>query len=295
MMHEVDQQELEILKHFYMKLKGTLAEHGNALEKDSLFLTLIKMSLNKTSKMFAESTISRFGFDTENINSLILKKHIRVFDEFEKTNEYLITAFGIWKIESIENGWNIETLLQYFQENKFTFKVQNKPLKDVERIPLLAMMVMRTFSEIVPMNINDKTTSDAWVSIFDQCAAFLKDMKVVKKATWNTSRRGNEHPISYIMRRSNDLPQKTRHVYNNLGDNKYFLKVDCIERDKNLLTLIKLVFGKIDSFGQKNKIYTFMTDLAYDKSKNIGGNNQYITPDWDQILENVLNECFIAL
>ena len=287
-------KEFEVLQHFYLKLKGTVLSQGNTLEKESLFLTLIKMSLNKTSKMLAESTISRFSFETDIIKSLSSKQLIRLFDDFENTNEYMITAFGIWQIESIEKEWSIGSLIQYFQETKFIFKIKHKPLKDIEKIPLFAMMVMRTYSNSVPMDINEKLISDAWINIFDSCANFLHEKMIIKKSKWNTSRRGNEHPISYVMRRSNELPQKSRHIYCNLGHNMYFLDIDNEERDKNLLFLMKLMFGKIDS-DSKEEIYSFMTDLAYDQSKNIGGNNQYVSPEWDQYLEDRLYDCYLDI
>jgi hypothetical protein len=96
------------------------------------------------------------------------------------------------------------------------------------------------------------------------------------------------------MRHANDLPQKTMHIYQNLGNNKYFLDVDNknISPQKQLLFLYKLIFGNIERKDQIEKTYWFCCDIAYDKTKNVRETLEYINPEWDTILKEALKDLY---
>src|SRR5687767_7025811 len=96
------------------------------------------------------------------------------------------------------------------------------------------------------------------------------------------------------MRHANDLPQKTTHIYENLGSNKYFLDVDneSIAPQRQLLSLFRLILGKIESKDQIDQIYSFCCDLAYSKSKNVNESLEYLDPKWDTILKEALKDLY---
>ena len=97
------------------------------------------------------------------------------------------------------------------------------------------------------------------------------------------------------MRRANDLPQKTKHIYCNLGKNKYFLDIATEDREKKLKFLIKIIFGKADNNELLSEAYSFMTNMAYDNNKNINGDIEFISPEWDQLLDDCLKEIYLDL
>ena len=73
------------------------------------------------------------------------------------------------------------------------------------------------------------------------------------------------------------------------------VEIDGKDIKSQLMFLLRLIFIKIDTYELKDEIYSFMTDLAYDHNKNISGNNKYITPEWDQLLQDCLDDIFYDL
>jgi hypothetical protein len=189
---------------------------------------------------------------------------------------------------------DINRLLDYFQETKLSFKVTNKPLKDIEKTILFAMIAIRNFSAALPMDLNTPSFGDYWIEIFDMCTNYLHKIEAVSKEQWNTFRPGNEHPISYVMRRANDLPQKTIHIYQTLGNHKYFLDVHHGDTppQKQLLFLYKLILGSVETKELIKDIHSFCCDVAYDKSKNVKETFEFINPEWDTILEEALTKLY---
>ena len=226
------------------------------------------------------------------LESLAHNGYIRSLDELGKPYEYAITVAGIWCVELNKNEMDINRLLNYFQVTKLSFKVSSKPLQDIEKTILFAMIGIRNFSSAHPMDINNPSLREYWAEIFDMCAKYLRELKVVSKEKWNIFHPGNEHPISYVMRRRKDLPQKTFHIYQSLGNYKYFLDVDNGDPQKQLFFLYKLIFGRAETKDLIKDIYSFCCDVAYDKSKNVRETFEYINPEWDTILEEAINKFY---
>jgi len=285
---------MEMLNHFYNRFKNRIIDSRIKIERKSLLFTIIKLPVNQLSRLLTDSTINSTSFSLTELESLSSSGYIRSLDELGKSYDYAITVKGIWCVELNKNEMNIDRLLDYFQENKLSFKITNKPLKDIEKIILWAMIAIRNFSSACPMDTKSRYFCDSWVEIFDSCTKYLHEIGAVNKDKWSTFQSGNEHPISYVMRHANDLPQKTIHIYQNLGSNKYFLDVDNgnAPPQKQLLFLFKLILGKLETKDQIDEIYSFFCDIAYDKSKNVNDKLKYISPEWDTILKEALKDLY---
>lgn len=61
---------------------------------------------------------------------------------------------------------------------------------------------------------------------------------------------------------------------------------------KQLLFLLKLILGKIETTERINEIYLSCCDIAYDKSKKVNETLKYINPEWDTILKEALKDLY---
>jgi hypothetical protein len=296
MMPELDYESLQTLMHFYTSFRNKIIASQIKIENKSVLLTVIKLPVNELSRLLADSTLGNTSLSQREIDLLVYKGCIRALDELGKPHEYAITIAGIWYAESNNNEMDINRLLSYFQETKLSFKVSSKPLKDIEKNILFAMITIRNFSKTVPMDINTSLFRDSWIQIFDICNQFLHKIGVVSKENWNSFHPGNEHSISYVMRRANDLPQKTINIYQyqTPGNNKYFLDVDNqkIPAQKRLMFLCKLILGSIETNELVDSVHSFCCDVAYAKSKMVRESFEYINPDWDTILKDALRNLY---
>lgn len=288
----MDTESRDILIHFYNKLETNTIKNHSRLEADSLLLTLIKLPPNKVSKIISDSSINKTIFLGRNFDELVEKGLIKKADELGRSQEYIITAFGIWEIETVQKEFDIIKLLKYFQNTKLSFEISRKPLKNIEKTILFSLISIRNFSIHTAMDLNDQGIRDYWIDIFDSCHNFLYSIDIVNNVKWKTDRAGNEHPISYVMRRANDLPQKSQHIYQKTGSNVYYLDIDRPEviPGENLQFLFELIIGDVGSIELINNIYTYLCDIAYDKGKNVRNNLDNINPEWDSILKDALDE-----
>lgn len=290
----LDHHLMETLSHFYNSFKNRVIDSRIKVERKSMLLTITRVQANKLSRVLSDSALNNHSFSQTELDALAYKGYIRSLGELGKHYEYAITVKGIWCVEAYKNEMDIYRLLDYFQDTKLSFNVSSKPLKPIEKIILFAMITMRNFSRSLPMDIKSPSVGDYWVEVFDICTKQLYQVGVLNQEKWNTSQSGNEHPVSYVMRHANDLPQKTTHIYQNLGGNKYYLEVDNgnISPQKQLFSLFKLILGKIETKNQIDQIYTFCCDTAYSKSKNVNESLEYLDPTWDTTLKEALKDLY---
>lgn len=284
----------EILGHFYNKLFHTIISSKTKIDNKSLILTIIKLNANQVSKFIIDSGIQEDQFLTNDIHELSKMKLIRKLDEFEIPIKYVITTFGLWYIEEERNIIDITRLLNYFQEVKMSLLVSDKPLKSVEKVILLSMISARNFAADASMNTNDVVIRDNWLDIFNLSARFLYSVKTINKKEWITSNQGHEHPVTYVMRRANDLPQKTKHIYKTLGNNRYYLDIDNKQEDpqKKLLFLLSIIFNKKEIQDIREDLFKFLRNLSYDMGIKVRNNILYINPEWDRIVEKTIDELY---
>jgi hypothetical protein len=104
---------------------------------------------------------------------------------------------------------------------------------------------------------------------------------------------GNEHLVSSLFRRANDLPKKTRGIYVAPGTANYFLDLfeDSNISNEKLSHLFKQIFGnKALSYREINDIHAFCCDIAYSKSSYVFDPKQHIfsKPEYDEVIRDTL-------
>lgn len=298
----MNQKNLDVdrdLFHFYKRLEKNVLDYKNGqLENNSVLLTLVSSFSNKVSELLLESSIDSLIIPGSKLEVLEERGFIRKLNYLGKTQNYVMTILGIWQIETKTNNINIKRILDYFQSKKFSSDLDEKPLSDKEKIILFALIALRTFTLECAMDLKQKITLDVWEDIFDRCNQFLASVEIVEDKAWRSDNTGNEHPVSYAMRRLNKLSQKTKHIYQSPGKKKYYLDLfldSQIDAPYVLQHLFDLIFKEIESSITLLEISTFLSDLAYNEAKNVKVPLDFITPEWDEKIENALEDYYFKL
>jgi len=294
MLPTVNENLLNELKHFYHKLESVLTSNKVKTIKGSLFLTLIKMPPNKISKILHDSALGKEAF--YDIDLIDLGKDGLIFEvnDINKKDEYIISALGIWTYEALINKVDVLKLIGFFQDNKFSSGVSKKPLTSTEKIILTSLLALRNFTPETSMNLNDKDIRNCWIEIFNKTADYLCERGFIKDSDWLPAKVGVEHPINNVMRRAQDLPKKTKHIYTAAGDYRYYLNVvGKVEDSKSKIKfLTSLICEKIESKSTVTDLHTFFCNIAYDQAKNVRENFDFINPEWDTIIEQSLIDSY---
>lgn len=289
----MEKELFAILEKFYKKLHDNVIREKKSLEHNSVLFTLIGVSSNTASKLLNDSSIAALAFPKNDLIALEKTGYIHVSET--QPDYYILTALGIWHVEKHQKDLSEESIIKYFQYKYFTFFKGKKELKDTEKIILLSMIGVRNLSINSLMDINKKSVQDYWLNIFRESYNFLLSHNFIKKEEISFEKQGNEHPVSYAMRRADSLPKKTNHIYCKTGNKQYYLKlVESNQLSKSKLKyLFKLIFGKIDEFSLIDDIKEFCNNIAYERSKFVMDNFNFVESKCDEIIKSALKDLYL--
>jgi hypothetical protein len=283
----------QLLRIFYLKLHDIISRGEKNLYKKSLLFTLARVSSNKASKYLNESSIRFSLLDKDVFKELAEKMLIRCGDSSH--DEYILTADGIWEFEKTNYGLTERDLVEYIQSKNFSLAPASNGLNDRERVILFALIGIRNFSFESAMDLNDEATPEYWLDILNESYKFLLDNKFIKQDKTIFAKQGNEHPVSYLMVRLNDLPKATKHIFAYGKNRKYYIDIlenGSISKDK-LLFLFKLVLGKLSDMQKLNGVVEFCSYLANEKSKFVRGNFAFIDASTSLLLKDALQTFYV--
>jgi hypothetical protein len=283
----------EILNRFYNKLYNKVFSESKKGHSSSVLITLLGMRSNNASKLLNDASVRPSIDDRELFRELEGKKLIRQSDN--STEEYVLTAFGLWKIEKSTKNLTEEDLISYFQSTKnFTPTFSDKGLNDKEKLIVLSLIASRVFSASSQMDLNKENTRNYWLDIFKSTSDFLRNHGLIKMDDKCFSKQGNEHPIPYLMFRANELPKRTRQIFCFTGSRQYYLSI--LEENElsvsKLKFLFKLVFSDITDLGHLETIMSFCRDLAYEKGKFVSNNFMFIDAKTDAVIKEALQQLY---
>lgn len=290
----MENQFFEILEKFYKRLYDNVLRQEKKMENNSVMLTLIKITSGKTSKLLNDSSIKGLIYPLDYLRELEKGGFIRPSDDKNKLDEYILTAKGIYEVENTNKSLDLNQILNYFQKKYFTFLEVTRPLVDTEKIIILSLIGARVFSIKSPMDLKSHLIQDYWLDIFKDSYKFLCKLELIKTKDLTFEKQGNEHPISYAMRRTDSLRKKTQHIFIPIGNKKYYL--DISENDKlsipKLKRLLILIFESIDEKNILSDITNFCNEIAYKKSKYVKTDFMYIEPKYDVIIKEALKQIY---
>lgn len=291
------EEDHSYLKKYYEKVKQSYF-FDKKKEIKSVFFQLLKIKNNARYNILNHASRKEDSFSKNIITNLLKEGLIRPTD---KINNYVITAKGIWKIESKNKDIDLETLLIFLDDKYFNLFGGNKDLNDKEKVMLLFMIVSRAFSEDAPINLKKgENAKDEIGTIIKRSFLLLKKYSLVKSLTENKlfNLEGNEHPVSDFIRHKEALVRKTNGLYRTLRDQKYCLDLMANNHIKiqELAYLLWLVFGKKIN-NQLLEDFLKLSESIYQKSIFIYGSGDFsfFKPKYDDEINNALDEYLINL
>jgi hypothetical protein len=298
MTESIDQNTTYILNALYKKLLESMILSKKKLEKKSAFLTLIKLSSNDAYKIISNSSMKFDNVFHDEISNLRRMNYVSIPDEKEKLDELVISARGIWHIETSQGILGLNEILDYLQSTKLEFPKAKQTLTDNEKVIICSMLAIRTFSENVNMDLTSSDLCRRWQDIIEnEIIPKLRERNLIKIESVIDKRTGND-PIPYLLRHANDLPQKTNSIFEPTKRNKYYLSLNIENRRKSISQityLLKKIFSEIDSDQTSTDIYTFLCDIAHSHSLFVVQSFDFINNDWDQILKESLEQVYLGL
>jgi hypothetical protein len=182
----------------------------------------------------------------------------------------VITAKGVWEIESSLERIDIDKLLAAIDDYKFDIK-WGGALSGKEKVVLFSLIAMRAFSEKTPLNRDngDKAKENIYC-ILKNSTEFLGNN--VKSFRYNLPQKTRESTVDAVFARLQSLPENTRGIYK-LSDNKSWLDIYLPETndidEEKLSYILWKVFGDNLDFDQQNKIDSFCNRILYEYKNSI--------------------------
>ena len=274
-----------ILKRFYSRLHDSL-ERDNRLIGNSVVISLLDITkTNARYDILTNASITKVDIPRETLSDLVNKGLISQSDQ---PNRYVLTAKGLLQVE--HDPLQGDELSSYLSKKIFgVFSTQS--LNPKERIILLSMIAVRSFSEESLVDMKNEGSVEVWRQILDQSYAQLRSLNIVPK-TELYGNYGNESPVSSLFRHINDLTKKTKGLYKSIGKQQYFLDLsEGLEISKdNLDYLFKQIWGtKQLGPAELEQIYEFCCKIAAEKHIDVfESGNPFTKPEYDDIVRNAL-------
>ncbi len=296
-MNDLDVESYEILEKFYFKLVNILKRENNYSESKPILKVMLGFTQTKILKIIDETSINIGVFKRgSTLNHLIENAYLKMQDDKNKLDECIISAKGIWIIDKKRNQLADEDLLDFIDEKYFSSNNSGKDLSDKNIIILFVMIGLRFFSNDVPMNLCDLEKLNKWLPIFYETKEFCLQNKIIKRDIV-FDQKGVEHPITYLLRRAQDLPEMTDYIFNfsNVKNKQYYLDIANSDGDNRKKVTLKLshLFKKIlhncdNPEDLIQKVLLYLNNIAHDKGIYFIDDFKYITYEWDDILNDAL-------
>jgi len=206
----------------------------------------------------------------------------------------LFTAKGLYSMDEQKGLINYSKLLDYLQIKYFDLDVPTKKLNPKEKTVLLSLIVMHCFGENNCMDLSSTKIQQDWFVLVSQVVfPYLQAVNIVaEKDTLKLGSTGNETPMTYLMRRQNDLSKKTGNIFNNPGDRKYFIDLDLEDYDKTknlLIYLFKLLLPDNITFSMLESIKIFINSVFLEYVPLIHGRLNSDDDIWSSLINDSLD------
>jgi len=256
---------LKLKTHFYDPLCDALKAEKKLNNGETLFLKLMYANANNVGEWIEQASISDWIVDSTIVSELIKGECIRASKDASKL---VITAKGIWVVESKLERVNLNDLIKLVDKKKFV-KKWGKKLSEQDKVALLTLISLRCFYKKTPLN--RKTGGESYeniIKVIEKCTEFLNC--AISDFNYDLYGKAKREKIpDAIFARKRDLPQQTRGIYH-YSDNKSWLSLYSEDNDsisiENIGYLFWRIFGEV-SIKRRNEIISFCNDIV-DEHKN---------------------------
>lgn len=295
----MDKQAHEYLKRFYSKLYDNLEISKKLKNKSVLRSFFVPTSSNSLLVLLNNSTIISESISNDTLEYLLAEGYIRAAD---KTNNYSITAKGVWQIELENKQISVDDLITEIDNRFFNFFTKNEGLKAKDKIIIFSMIAIRAFSEESAIDLKrSKSAEEALKEILEESCVILKEQKVISekdKISKESATEESEGTIKYIFKRVTSLPKITRGIFKIGKDYKFYLDLykNSNIKMRDFSFLFWLIYGNKMTEEMRARIFDFFVKIAYEKSVHLFDLKKHIfaKPDYDDVLKEALDEYFIS-
>ena len=218
----MDDESFELLERFYDRLRDVVEAQGK-LRSGSLITCSMDVKNNTRASWLKESSIPAQKIDPNHLRSLLDSGLVRVANEVSK---YVISAKGLWEVEKKRSLLDDDRLLGYIDSKFFDLFETQTRLSEKEKVIIMSLLAARSFAPQSPVDLHkDEATMDAWIRIIESVYDILSKMGVISRLSREDlfGRKGNEHPVSNLIRHTDALPRKTKMLYKAAGNQQYYL------------------------------------------------------------------------
>jgi len=287
----------EYLSKFYKRLYDTLKVKGK-LKADSVLASFLNLKSNVRYAILDASSLRESIVPQNILSDLGRLELVRLTD---KVGYYTITARGVWAVETDKQLGKLDTILSELDEKFFDPYQEAKPLTEKEKAIILTLIGVRAYSKgaAIDLKRGDRAL-DVLAALLEDSYDLLAAHKVMKSLRKGDlfGKRGNEHPVSHLIRHTDALPKKTRGIYKAPGDQKYFLDLskDSEVSASDLGYLLWLVYADGLTHDIEADLVRFCNEKAYETSIHLFdiGAEHFAKPPYDNVLKKAVDEYFIS-
>lgn len=294
----MDNETREYLNKFYSRLYDNLEIKGKIKNKSALLSFLF--------------TTSNQGYDFLNKSSILLSKTPKNVLEYLVTNElirqtdemdyYVITAKGVWEIESETKQINAEILVTTFDDKFFNLFQSSKPLSEKEKVIIFALIAARSFSEESALDLKrGEKALQEMKDLMERSYDILKRHGTVLelKAEKLFGETGNENPVYNILRHSGEsCKKKTKGIFKTTGKQQYYLDLykDNVLSIKDMGFLLWLIYGDHMPIEKKDEIEDYCLDIMRRKSIYLYDlkTHKFAKPAYDDVIKKAIDEYYLS-
>lgn len=299
MNHLENKNSRKYLEALYDSLIISIQEIGKKIIEGSALFTIMKMYSNDVYNVMLKSSIEISDSVMSDLEPLKQNGYIKLSELSSSRDNYIITAKGIYFVESNRYDFDIHKILNYIQQDKMDFKIAKKPLTDKEKVIMTSLIALRAFDKKTPMDLNEENKTQKWEEIIkNEILPFIDKRKIIEAKNVFSQNVGHENPISYLMRRANDLPKKTSNIFTSLNNNQYYLEIEISDKytsEKQIAYLLSKIFQNIEDINDANDIKNYLCNVAQTQGIYVYDNIQFINFDWDKVIINAIDKLYLGL
>lgn len=293
-MDDIEEYLNELMK-IYSKLKQSVIRIvGSDLSKSLLFYLIDKKSENIRYRFLMDAAVDVTMINREILERLLHERYVNLIDNKSKI---ILTVRGIWQAEQLHGVCNHDKLLSFIENKWFKFKETSMPLKDMEKLVLFVLLMLRSYSEDSPIYIraNNDSYSEKLKQITCDLGDFMYSKNLIseKKYEKELARTDTRLPaINHFFRHTDKIAKKVGGYFMASGS-KYYLNLYNNNADdmvSKLAMLFSKVFEKSLSYSLMQEIMKKAADTAYVQSIDMFDQSKHIfaKTEYDDVIEQAL-------
>lgn len=285
------------LRKYYSKLQDyLLLKRKLKKNQNSVLISLINTKSNAAYEALSKSAIQSMYVPKAFFDHLLSSGYIRRTDIRGYST---ITCKGVWKVENDEGNLHLNTLLGSIDAKFFDVFARAKPLKDKEKIVILSMISVRSFSEKSALDLKkDDRILTELQELIVSAYRLLQRHNVIGSLTEDKifGAKGNEHPVSNLIRHTDTLKKITQGIFKSVRPQKYYLDLfkDSDISVESLVFLFDLIVKDKLTFQFVNDLKKFCLESAYKKSAYLYdfSKHTFTRPEYDEFVPEAIERCF---